>query len=59
MLRFLGEEPAADALMTAVERTTWAGILTPDVGGTAGTAEVTGAVIGALLDSEIQRKSVG
>lgn len=59
MLRFLGEEPAADALMTAVERTTWAGILTPDVGGTAGTAEVTGAVISALLDLEVRRKSVG
>ncbi len=59
MLNFLGEETAADALMRAIEQTTWAGILTPDVGGTANTAEVTSAVIGALLDSEVQRKSVG
>ena len=59
MLNFLGEESAADALMRAIEQTTWAGILTPDVGGTANTAEVTNAVIGALLDSEVQRKSVG
>ena len=59
MLKFLGEETAADALMRAIEQTTWAGILTPDVGGTANTAEVTSAVIGALLDSGVQRKSVG
>lgn len=59
MLKHLGEETAADALMRAIEQTTWAGILTPDVGGTAGTADVTSAVIGALLDSEVQRKSVG
>ena len=59
MLKFLGEEAAADALMTAIEQTTWAGILTPDVGGTAGTAEVTSAVISALLDSKVRRKSVG
>ena len=45
--------------MRAIEQTTWAGILTPDVGGTANTAEVTSAVIGALLDSGVQRKSVG
>ena len=59
MLKHLGEETAADALMKAIEQTTWAGILTPDVGGTACTADVTSAVIGALLDSEVQRKSVG
>ena len=59
MLKFLGEERAADALMTAIEQTTWAGILTPDVGGKAGTAEVTSAVISALLDSKARRKSVG
>ncbi|MDE0362537.1 MAG: tartrate dehydrogenase, partial [Rhodospirillaceae bacterium] len=59
MLNFLGEEVAADALMTAIEQTTWAGIMTPDVGGTAGTAEVTSAVINALLDSKAWRKSVG
>ena len=59
MLKHLGEETAADALMRAIEQTTWAGILTPDVGGTAGTADVTSAVISALLDSKVQRKSVG
>ncbi len=59
MLKHLGEEKAADALMRAIEQTTWAGILTPDVGGTAGTADVTSAVISALLDSKVQRKSVG
>ena len=59
MLKFLGEERAADALMTAIEQTTWAGILTPDVGGKAGTAEVTSAVISVLLDSKARRKSVG
>lgn len=59
MLKHLGEETAADALMRAIEQTTWAGILTPDVGGTACTADVTSAVISALLDSKVQRKSVG
>ena len=59
MLDFLGEQAAADALMTAIEQTTWAGILTPDVGGKAGTADVTNAVVSAILDSDVQRKSVG
>ncbi len=59
MLKFLGEQAAADALMNAIEQTTWAGILTPDVGGKAGTADVTNAVVGAILDSDVRRKSVG
>lgn len=59
MLDFLGEQAAADALMTAIEQTTWAGILTPDVGGKAGTADVTNAVVSAILESDVQRKSVG
>ena len=60
MLKFLGEEFAADALMTAIEQTTAAGILTPDVGGGTGTSDVTNAVVSALLDAEAPlRWSVG
>ncbi len=59
MLIHLGEELAADTLMTAIEKTTDASILTPDVGGSAGTEDVTAAVINAILDSNVQRNSVG
>ncbi len=59
MLKHLGEDAAAVALMTAIEQTTGAGILTPDVGGSAKTKDVTGAVIDAILASDEQRKSVG
>ncbi len=48
MLDFLGENDAAARLMGAVERVCSAGILTPDVGGTARTADVTGAVLDAI-----------
>ncbi|MEQ8250765.1 MAG: tartrate dehydrogenase [Oceanibaculum nanhaiense] len=48
MLEHLGETAAAARLMTAVEQVCAAGILTPDVGGTATTREVTDAVIGAI-----------
>ena len=48
MLDHLGEEEAAARLMRAVERVTGAGILTPDVGGTATTKQVTQAVIDAI-----------
>jgi tartrate dehydrogenase/decarboxylase / D-malate dehydrogenase len=44
MLEHLGEEAAAGRLMSAVERVTASGIHTPDLGGTARTADVTGAV---------------
>lgn len=48
MLEHLGEDAAAARMMRAVERVCAAGILTPDVGGTATTAEVTAAVIDAV-----------
>ncbi|MFN3460259.1 MAG: tartrate dehydrogenase [Oceanibaculum sp.] len=48
MLEHLGEGAAAARLMVAVEQVCAAGILTPDVGGTATTREVTDAVIGAI-----------
>lgn len=48
MLEHLGEIQAAAHLMQAVERVTGAGILTPDVGGTATTEEVTAAVCAAI-----------
>ena len=44
----LGEKPAADLLMRAVEQVCAAGILTPDLGGKATTAEVTRAVCEAV-----------
>lgn len=44
MLSWLGEKKAAEALMESVERVCRAGILTPDLGGTATTKEVTQAV---------------
>lgn len=49
MLEHLGEMEAAARLMAAIERVTAAGVaLTPDLGGTARTAEVTAAVCAAL-----------
>jgi tartrate dehydrogenase/decarboxylase/D-malate dehydrogenase len=48
MLDHLGESDAAARLMRAVERVCEAGILTPDVGGTARTQDVTDAVIEAI-----------
>lgn len=44
MLRWLGEELAADRLMDAIETVCGNGILTRDLGGQAGTKEVTEAV---------------
>ncbi len=44
MLDHLGEKGAAVALMAAVERVCAAGVLTPDLGGNARTADVTRAV---------------
>jgi tartrate dehydrogenase/decarboxylase/D-malate dehydrogenase len=49
MLEHIGEPEAAQVLMAAIEQTTAAGVLTPDVGGTARTADVTNAVIQAIL----------
>jgi tartrate dehydrogenase/decarboxylase/D-malate dehydrogenase len=48
MLEHLGEKPAADLLMRAVEQVCAAGILSPDLGGTATTKEVTNAVVDAV-----------
>lgn len=49
MLEHLGEKPAADRLMRAVERVTADPSLhTPDLGGTATTRQVTDAVIAAI-----------
>ena len=44
MLTWLGEENAANRLMEAVEAVTERGITTRDLGGSAGTKEVTDAV---------------
>ncbi|MEE8326899.1 MAG: tartrate dehydrogenase [candidate division NC10 bacterium] len=49
MLEFIGEEEAGERLMTAIETVTGAGeILPPDLGGKAGTTDVTNAVIAAI-----------
>lgn len=48
MLEHLGEAKAAAKLMKAVEAATSAGVLTPDLGGKAKTADVTKAVAEAL-----------
>ncbi|MBZ0059626.1 tartrate dehydrogenase [Leclercia barmai] len=50
MLEHLGEGEAAARLMTAVEQVCAEGIMTPDVGGTANTREVTQAVIRAIAE---------
>ena len=54
MLEHLGEEGAAGALMRAVEDVCGAGIVTPDLGGTATTAEVT-RLFAALRRSQARR----
>ncbi len=48
MLDHLGEAKAAARLVRAVEKVTASGVHTPDLGGTAKTADVTRAVIAAL-----------
>ena len=48
MPEHLGERGASAALMDAVERVCAAGVLTPDLGGTARTADVTRAVCEAI-----------
>lgn len=58
MLEHLGEPEAAARLMRAVERVTGAGILTPDVGGTATTADVTDAVCRAIAGSNILEPAI-
>jgi tartrate dehydrogenase/decarboxylase/D-malate dehydrogenase len=53
MLDHLGEKSAAAALMGAVEQACAAGVLTPDLGGTARTADVTRAVCEALRGANL------
>jgi tartrate dehydrogenase/decarboxylase/D-malate dehydrogenase len=53
MLDHLGEKDGSARLMRAVEKVTGAGIITPDVGGTATTKEVTAAVVEAIHSSNI------
>jgi tartrate dehydrogenase/decarboxylase/D-malate dehydrogenase len=48
MLDFLGYPEIGNLLLEAIEETVAAGVTTPDLGGTANTAEVTDAVIQAL-----------
>ncbi|KAF2642392.1 tartrate dehydrogenase [Massarina eburnea CBS 473.64] len=48
MLKWLGEEDAAKKMMDAVETVTEGGIMTRDLGGSAGTQEVTDAVCAEL-----------
>jgi isocitrate/isopropylmalate dehydrogenase len=48
MLTWLGEEEAAKKLMDVVEAVTERGIMTKDLGGSAGTQEVTDAVCAEL-----------
>jgi tartrate dehydrogenase/decarboxylase / D-malate dehydrogenase len=51
MLEHLGEVESSQRLMAAIEKACEAGIMTPDVGGTATTREVTEAVIQAIHGS--------
>ena len=51
MMRWLGEEKAADRLMQCVETVCGNGILTRDLGGNAGTQEVTDAVCAEIRRS--------
>ncbi|RUM08636.1 tartrate dehydrogenase [Rhizobium chutanense] len=53
MLDHLGEQEASARLMRAIEAVTGAGILTPDVGGTATTRQVTDAVCDAIHSSNV------
>ena len=53
MLEHLGEAKAAARLMEAVEKVAEDGIMTPDIGGTATTQEVTDAVCEAIRASNI------
>jgi tartrate dehydrogenase/decarboxylase / D-malate dehydrogenase len=54
MLDHLGEHDAASRLMSAIELVTGRGeVLPPDLGGTAGTEAVTGAVIDALAQVNV------
>ena len=53
MLEHLGEPAAAARLMRAVDAVCQVGIMTPDVGGTATTQQVTDAMVEAIYTSNI------
>jgi len=53
MLDHLGEPLAAERLMRAVEKVCADGTMTPDVGGTANTQQVTDAVCDAIRGENI------
>jgi tartrate dehydrogenase/decarboxylase/D-malate dehydrogenase len=53
MLEHLGEPAAAERLMRAVEKVCADGVMTPDVGGTANTQQVTDAVCEAIRSENI------
>jgi tartrate dehydrogenase/decarboxylase/D-malate dehydrogenase len=53
MLEHLGEPEAAARMMAAVERVTGSGLLTPDLGGTATTQQVTDAVCSAIHEANL------
>lgn len=53
MLEHLGEPKAATRLMKAVEQVCAAGIMTPDIGGSATTQEVTDAVVERVRGSNV------
>ena len=57
MLRWLGEEEAADLLMASVERVTENGVRTRDLAGSANTKEVTEAVCKDIRES--RKKTIG
>ncbi len=54
MLEHLGEKPAADLLMRAIEQVCAVGITTPDLGGRATTKEVTRAVCEAVRGANLE-----
>ncbi len=58
MLEHLGEREAARKLLTAIEQTTDAGYLTPDVGGKATTREVTDSVIDCLVHKNRRQPAI-
>ena len=53
LLEHLDEKDAALRLMSAIEKTTHAGVLTPDVGGSATTKDVTESVIDHIHSSNV------
>ena len=56
MLRWLGEETAADKLLDCIESVCGRGVLTKDLGGSSNTKEVTDAVCQEIRDSSAKTK---